>query len=144
MNGPDNDFRKSIAVTADSVLSAASDEEAEHWLEDVLAGFAERIAYDVRENPVNEEADAWDVLAKADSWASAVSYAIGRVYAPTSPWPRNLAGWSSEISKRLQNILRLIHSAMTSAVQFLSTTFGITSFSIGLSFPWGVTVSLNF
>ncbi|MGO4692018.1 hypothetical protein [Glaciibacter sp. 2TAF33] len=148
MNGPDTETRGRIAEWADETLPDASDDTAEGWLDEVLGVIADAIASDEEDDDLfggelDQDAAA-GILAAAESWASVVSYAVGRVYAPTSPWPRRLAGWATKISARLNTILAALHAAMSAAVTTLSATFGITSYSIGLSFPWGVSVSLNF
>lgn len=41
---------------------------------------------------VSEEENPGDVLDAVNSWAGLISYAVGRVYGPSSPWPFGLAG----------------------------------------------------
>ena len=79
------------------------------------------------------------VLAAVDQWSSVASYASAWVYAPQSPFPRNLAGWASKVAETLRKIVNLLLTPLQVAAKAL----GAVQWSIGASFPWGVSVSLT-
>jgi hypothetical protein len=85
------------------------------------------------------QAFALEDLAAVESWASLASYAVAHFYAPTSPWPRDVAGWGKEAVEQLRSIAEKLRTALADAARFL----GANSFSIGVGFPWGISVGLS-
>jgi hypothetical protein len=157
MEGPDEDFRQDIsarlsnvpvvAVTRQGQVERVVTDQDEELLVDILNYIADRATSDVRyssvldegrREEVNEE-EAYDLLGAIDSWASLISYAVESVYAPQSPLPRGLAGWGKKIGKALQKVV----SILLTPLKLVAAGLQASGWSIGLSFPWGVSVSLN-
>jgi hypothetical protein len=83
--------------------------------------------------------DAQDLLAACQSWASVASYAVGGFYAPASPWPRSVAGWGKRAVAKLQRVVALLTSPLAKAQSGLNAT----GYSVGVSFPWGISISFD-
>ena len=86
------------------------------------------------------EDDAWNQLAAIESWAGVASNATARFYAPASPWPHNLAGWSQKAVARLRSIANTLKPAL----QALLGALRAVGFSIAVAFPWGISIGLSF
>ncbi len=113
------------------------DEQSEARLHEVL----ERLAAELSEaSDQNQEQEPAELLSMVEAWAGLASYATVRTYGPESPWPsRGWAGWSDSITKRLRDLChQMEHHLATAALGV-----GADGWSIGLAFPWGVTVSLS-
>ncbi len=131
MDGPSEEFRNHVARRAEEVQS-------EEDLERLLGEIEEAVpAY--RGEPFPSEEDPLDVLAAVDAWAALASYAVARFYAPSSPWPGRLAGWERSAARRLRSIAAKLEPRLRAAAQFAQAR----SWSIGVSFPWGVQISLT-
>ena len=78
-------------------------------------------------------------MSAADSWASLASYPMARLSAPTSPWPRNVAGWGTKRGWTTERIA----NTLSAALRAIAPALGAQSFSIGVSFPWGIQISLS-
>lgn len=83
------------------------------------------------------------LLEAAHAWPSLVSYATGRFYTELpaevgTPF-RKIGGWSKEVAKKLDQLSQMLRPALHTALQHTQAT----SFSIGVQFPWGVSVSLE-
>jgi hypothetical protein len=119
--------------------------------EQALGGILERLADAVQvdvttssilragDPEVLSEEQAFGLFGAVDQWASVASYAVASLYAPQSPLPRGLAGWASKIGEILQRIA----SILIFPLQVVARALGASSWSIGASFPWGISVSLN-
>lgn len=129
MYGPDDDFRADVGARAEQI----DNEEA---LEHLLADIEDRVASDVEHD---DGGDPEDDLAAIQTWASVASYAAARFYAPASPWPRSVAGWSQKAVARLQRIA----STLSAPLRRVAAALSAVSFSIGVSFPWGISISLG-
>jgi hypothetical protein len=129
MEGPDDGFREWIGREATNV-------DSEEALEGLLGEIEGLVVADV-DRGAGEDAEG--DLAAIESWASLASYAAARFYAPASPWPRSLGGWS----KRAVARLRSIANALSTALKPVAQALGAASFSIGVSFPWGVSIGLS-
>jgi hypothetical protein len=92
-----------------------------------------------RAGELGEDDPALQLLAGVNAWASLISGAVAYTYAPASPWPRRLTGWGQKIAGRLQWLTNLLLRPLAAAGRAL----GASSWSISLSFPWGVSVGLN-
>lgn len=144
MNGPHESFRELIADELDIITreaaaavrgrGAANEEKLEFILEHILREMtdASTIA------PVSLEA-ADGSLAAVEAWAGLASYAVARFYAPASPWPRDLAGWSTKVVERLREISEKLRRELARAVALLKPE----SYSVGVGFPWGISISLT-
>ena len=84
--------------------------------------------------------EAEDQLAVVDAWAGLISAAVGRVYAPASPWPRHSAGWGKKIVRRLRRMALRLQAVLKPVSQAL----GAIGFSISVGFPWGISIGLSF
>jgi hypothetical protein len=84
-------------------------------------------------------ATADQTLTAVDEWASVASYAVSWLYAPQSPSPEKMAGWARAISDKLRTIVNALLTALAAAAKSL----GALSWSIGLGFPWGISVAVT-
>lgn len=129
MNGPSDEFRTQIAEHVERVDSEAG-------LEELLAQIESKLEADVTLGVMGPPIDE---LAAIESWASLASYAAARFSAPASPWPRNLAGWGTRATKRLRSVANKLRASLGQVAQ----AAGAQSWSIGVSFPWGIQISLT-
>lgn len=139
MQGPSDALRASVAEMLAEIRPIA-DDEAELRLEAILADIGGALGDDLTdgwEAPLNQPA-ALDLLAAVESWASVISSAVAWVYAPASPFPRAVAGWSKAVAKRLRWLTTLLARPVGAAAGAL----GATSWSVDLAHPWGVTISI--
>ncbi len=144
MNGPDAGFRAEAGYQAEQ-LRDGDDEEA---LEAALGRIEEEILRDLDDGDYIRgelrgelsEADAWDQLAAIESWASVASGTVARFYAPASPWPRSVSGWSKKGAARLRSIANALKPALQQVVNALHAV----GFTIGVSFPWGISIGVSF
>lgn len=139
MDGPDRGFREEIGFRA--LQARERDEEEE--LEGVLEEIEDAIRRDLEQGPPADqlsEEDAWSQLAAIESWAGVASNATARFYAPASPWPHNIAGWSQKAVARLRSIANTLKPAL----QKLLAVLHAVGFTIGVSFPWGISIGLTF
>lgn len=113
------------------------DEQSEARLHRVLDRLAGELS-EVRDQ--NQEQTPDELLSMVEAWAGLASYATVRTYGPESPWPsRGWAGWSDSITKRLRDLCHSLEHHLSEAAHGV----GADGWSIGLAFPWGVTVSLS-
>ncbi len=131
MQGPDAAFRRRLVERMDEV-------ESEDELEGVLDEIDEALVADLALEEVYEQ-DPEEVLAAAEAWAGVASYAVARFYGPASPWPRNVGGWGRKAVGRL----RRISARLVPPLQQVQQALGSASFSIGVSFPWGLSIGLS-
>jgi len=158
VNGPDFEIRASIL---DSLVELAaqvleSDQRglgfegtalAENSLERVLDQLAEMVSQDISASEYFQtaspralgEEEGRDLLAAVDAWAGLASAVVARTYAPASPWRRNVAGWGKKATAALQRITKLLLTPL----QVAATALGASSWSIGIGFPWGISISLS-
>jgi len=139
VNGPDLGFREAVGLRGLQARDSADEAELERVLEDI----DEAVRRDLEQSPPRlavSEDDAWDQLAVIESWAAVASNAAARFYAPASPWPRNLAGWSTKAVARLRSIANRLKPALHALLSALQAV----GFSIAVSFPWGISIGLSF
>jgi hypothetical protein len=91
-------------------------------------------------DPPADRGRANALIAAADEWLSLASSICIRVYAPSSPSPRQLLKWSRKVAALLREICSTIELAISVAAREL----GASSWSVAASFPWGVSLALNF
>lgn len=141
MNGPSDQLRAGIFETVDFTQDAP-DSQIEAMLNDILDLIDREAAEDFAgggwDEPLTEDA-ALQTLGAVEAWTGLASAAVARVYAPASPWPRKFAGWAQSIAQQL----RALAQRLTPALQAVSRALGAVAFTIGLAFPWGITVSLS-
>lgn len=140
MNGPSDDLRSTIYDTLQQTRDA-SDAQAEELLNEILSQIDEAVAADLAESSVEVSGEdaAFQALASVEAWTGLASAAVARVYAPASPWPRQFAGWTQSVAQRLRQLAQ----RLTPVLQNISRALGALAFTIGLAFPWGVSVSLS-
>lgn len=90
--------------------------------------------------PPATPAHAHALIAAADEWISLASSICCRVYAPASPMPRLLLLWS----RKFAELLRKICSRMEQVISTAARLLGASSWTVAASFPWGVSLGLNF
>jgi hypothetical protein len=96
---------------------------------------------DINEMPLPATAaQANALVAAADEWASLASSICCRLYAPASPMPKRLLKWSRKVAALLREICSIVQRAISSAARVL----GASSWTVTASFPWGVSLGLNF
>lgn len=83
------------------------------------------------------------MLASVEAWASVASHATAEVYAgplrEVGAMHSRLAGWARSVAAKLTELAHLLADYLSKAMQALSPE----SFSISVSFPWGVSVGLS-
>jgi hypothetical protein len=157
MNGATSDIRAAVAndlleistvrAAAEGSVNRTIEESDELILEQILQRIADVANADVttsdmlregrRENLSQDE--AFTLFGAIDQWASVASYAVASVYAPQSPIPRGLAGWAAKIGETLRHIA----SILMKPLEWVAHALNASGWSIGASFPWGISVSLN-
>ena len=144
MRAPTDQLRQEVAQrTESSILTNLSDEAQEQSLEsllDYIDSEMNQSATVIDELTQLTEDQAEDQLATIDAWASLISYAVARVYAPASPWPRRRAGWGQSMVSKLQKIVKRLQSLLKP----VATALHAAHFSIAISFPWGVSIGMSF
>jgi hypothetical protein len=142
IDGPNDAIRSAVYEGAsgidsedqlDALLETLEYQIASSSAEDyqILQGYSDR-------PPDEDEATA--LLAAVDAWASLASHAVAQFYAPASPWPgRGFEGWSKRVVERLRKIASMLRGALEVAVRALNAV----GFSIGVSFPWGISISVG-
>ncbi|HEY2477223.1 MAG TPA: hypothetical protein VGI17_00670 [Solirubrobacterales bacterium] len=128
MNGPSEELREHVALTLDEV----TDEEQ---LEEILGTIEEELSSDLGGGPRDEQEE----MAAIDAWAGLASYAVGRFYAPASPWPFRKGGWD----KRAPERLRRIADQLRGPLERVARALGAVTWSISVGFPWGVSISVS-
>jgi hypothetical protein len=111
--------------------------DSEDALEGLLDEIVGAIEADVDGNFSGEQED--ELFAAVESWASVVSHAVAHYYAPSSPWPRNLAGWGTRVTARLQRAIQILLRPL----QVVQQAVGASSCSISGNFPWGISVGFS-
>jgi hypothetical protein len=150
MNGPSDEYRAEVWRSLESIPNITQDRErvVTREVEEELEGLLDTVYAHLRDdvgssavlqrNEVSEE-DAHAVLAAIDAWASVASSAVAWVYAPQSPSPKRMAGWATSVGDRLRQLADVLRHALMVAARALRAV----SWSIGVSFPWGVSVGLS-
>lgn len=129
MRRPSPQFRARVAEEAERL-------ETEKQLDRLLNEIEREITQASKVRASNAHAEHTAVL----EWASIVSYAVARYYAPASPWPfRRKAGWDPKVGARLEKLAHVFRSPMGRIL----TSTGAESFSISVGFPWGISVGLS-
>ncbi|MGA3155358.1 MAG: hypothetical protein ABSD40_23580 [Streptosporangiaceae bacterium] len=131
MEGPSERLREYVEEQTTEV-------ETEEQLEELL-GVLENELTDDQRTGIEDADDSDDLLASVHAWAGLASYAVSRFYAPASPWPRRVGGWGKRAVLRLQRIANRLLPALRAAVGAL----GAASFSISISFPWGIAIGIG-
>lgn len=144
MQGPDNAYRANVARMIDGL---SQQEDPERGLEEILSGILAGVGNDPPAL-LASEGDAYNELAAVETWVSLASHAVQAVYAPSSPsfidrFKKNkgqekLAGWTKVAANKLRQIAEKVRESLRRVAQFLK---GV-SFSVGVNFPWGVSISV--
>jgi hypothetical protein len=141
MNGPSDDLRASIFEIMEGT-GDASDTRAEGILTEALDRIDLQAAEDLAEgwDDLLSEDAALQTLSAVEAWTGLASAAVARLYAPASPWPRRqFAGWAQSIAQRL----RALAQRLGTVLRAVAHSLGAVSWSIGLAFPFGISVSLT-
>ena len=131
MNGPSEGFREEISYQLERL-------DSEYDLEQVLDRIETALLEDVETSRPGDQ-DPDELLAAVDSWAGLASATVARFYAPASPWPRSVAGWSRRAVRRLRSIANTLVPPLKQACGVV----GATSFSVSVGFPWGISIGLS-
>jgi hypothetical protein len=130
-------FEQAAAVVEESDLQKLLDE---------IVGEAERdldAAYGGYERAELDQERAEQLLVTVESWASLASHAVNEAYAgplrEVGAMRLRLAGWAKGVAARLTKLVALLSSYLRGAMHALQAV----SFSIGVSFPGGVSVGLT-
>jgi len=158
VDGPNRDVRDAVISLLDETAppedrTQADESRAEAALQRIEEVLRADVSGDERLGPVMEEVlaghsvdlpdidgvEANELLAVVQEWAGLASYVSARVYGPGSPMPRKLAGWSRKAVATLQRIANLLLVGLRTAGKAL----GAATVSIAVSFPWGISIGLN-
>ncbi len=137
MKGPDEGLRNEVAKLIDDLAT-----------EEDLYGILERIEGAVRDDAPGgpeTEYEASDELAAVDAWAALASDAVQALYAPGSlnllrRKGHDLAGWSKTAAEKLRRIADALRGALRAVARVLRAI----AFTVGVSFPWGISISISF
>ena len=139
MQQPKYELRQRIAEQSQQ-LRGLADEEAEKGLEDLLTEIQKKLETELRENPPEQqESDSAEIVSSCHAWASLASHAVAEVYAPNSPFPRNVAGWGQNAIRCLNQISATLRTPLAVAKRPIGAGF----YSISVGFPWGVSISFS-
>jgi hypothetical protein len=119
---------------------ARIEDAREGWRENELADVMEQITQAAAADLESQEGDLSDeeIIVSVEAWASLLSYASSRFY---YEGPESLfkGGYDKRVVKRLQDAAKTLSPFLKRALH----ATGATSFSIGIAFPWGVSVALE-
>ena len=140
MNGPTEELRQVVVVQSMN-LNELPDLFAEQQLLQTFGMIRSEINRDLeQQEDLGDDRDAaYDQLGAIEAWMSVISTAVARMYAPTSPWHRRVAGWAKEVAKTL----RWLTDLLLAPLQAVKAALGATSCGISVGFPWGVSVDLS-
>ena len=139
MQAPSKDFRTVIAREA-MRLRESPDEAAENGIDEILLLVLRKLTEEIEaQPPEKEQEEAEALLSVCHAWASLASHAAAEVYAPNSPFPRQLAGWGSRAINRLNQISSTLRRPLDIAKQRVGAGY----YSIGIAFPWGISISFT-
>ena len=132
------DHRDDFEQRASSVRGEA---QLESLLESISATAMDELV------PLAEGADdpnaAENVLVSVEAWASLASYACTKFYfeGPNEVGTplRRLGGWSKGVVSQLTQLAQRFGQMLSRAMRAI----GATSYSIGVSFPFGISVGLS-
>jgi hypothetical protein len=128
VDGPSEGLRERVA----SALGEVSEEDQ---LDEILGMIEGELEGDLGAESYDEQSE----LAAIDAWAGLASYAVGRFYAPASPWPFRKGGWDRRAPERLRRIGERLRGPLERAARAL----GAVSWSISVGFPWGVSIAVS-
>jgi len=136
MLGPSDEFRHAVAESIDGLHSEGDLHELLYRIEATLRDDLPIVGL--------TEDEGLGELAAIEAWASLASDAVLALYAPGS-WNllrrngHHVAGWSREAAERL----RAIAGALMNQLAAVAALLRAVGFSIGVSFPWGISVSIS-
>lgn len=130
MEGPPEHFRAWVGQQIQTILT-------EDELDGLLSEIASAAESDVSTGGDHQSGE--ELLAAVDAWAGLASHVMSRFYAPASPWPRNVAGWSRRALARLRRVCGALLPALTAGAKAV----GASSWSISVGFPWGISIGLT-
>jgi hypothetical protein len=143
MPGPSLEFRLLIAGRLNEIdtmyhtTPREVTQEVEDQLERILDVILEQCESEMQTSLGSEFAG--EVIESVNEWAGLLSYAVGRVYAPTSPWFQGLGGWGRGTTKSLREAARIFGKFANKA----ASDVGATGFGVSVGFPFGVSVGLS-
>jgi hypothetical protein len=95
------------------------------------------------EKEAHDQRAAEEILVSVEAWASLASYACTKFYfeGPNEVGTplRRLGGWSKGVVSQLTQLAQRFGQILSRAMQAL----GATSYSVGVSFPFGFSVGLS-
>lgn len=139
MNPPTNELRESVSRRVVEIR-AMPDAEVDTILDEVIAQINGELQRELDQNPLSgDHANAQELAAACDAWASLVSHALVQAYAPMSPFPRNVAGWGQRAIQRVQQFSATLRGPLAVAQQGLNAS----SYSISVGFPWGISIGFT-
>lgn len=124
-------------------LAVVEEPQLEDLLAELRAQAADDLGYEFGDPEELDEATAMRLLASVEAWASIASHVTYHVYSgplrEVGAMTKRLAGWSKEVAGKLTELARQLGGYLEKAMRAL----GATSFSISVSFPWGISVGLS-
>lgn len=135
-----NDYRSYVFDRAGAIVE---EPQLEQLLDEMVGQAGDDLATNFGPPEEVEGERAEELLAHLEAWAAVASHATLEVYAgplrEVGALRRRLAGWARGVGARLTRMANLLSSYARAAMQALSAI----EFSVGVSFPGGVSVSLT-
>jgi hypothetical protein len=140
MEPPSDELRSHVAQTTADLGAYELQDADEERLDQLLSELQEHLNAEISNTRGQfEYEDAEDLLAAADAWAGLISSAVARVYAPASPWRGGRAGWAEKIVRKLREMAAILKELLLP----VKAALGAATFSISVSFPWGIGIGLS-
>ncbi|MGA2875197.1 MAG: hypothetical protein ABSE82_06620 [Nitrososphaerales archaeon] len=149
LNGPPDWYRQQVfkrlralrnTYRGVRIVTPYLEVQLEEILSDILIAATEDLeSSQIFKSEYLDADEANRLLSAVDQWASVASYAVSWLYAPQSPSPQRMAGWAKNIGSKLREIVGALLHALVHAAKAL----GASSWSIGVNFPLGISVSLS-
>ena len=141
MRFPSDDLRGTVQRRCEELRSRPADSffvdaALEDGLDSILDEISEALAGALE---LDRDEGPGEALSRVEAWVSLASYAAVRTYGPESPWWRGWAGWRASVARRLRRICDQLNSELARAAGGLHAD----GWSIGASFPAGITVALS-
>lgn len=135
---PPNDELRATVFDAAQRSRPLTDRAADGELAGLIGLIINELEREISEHPAEED-DPEELAATCHAWTSLVSHALELVYAPMSPFPRNVAGWGQSAIHQVQKFARALQTPLSAAQAGL----GASSYSITVGFPWGVSIGFT-
>lgn len=127
----------------DRAVAITEDTEVEELLDNIVQLAADDLGSEFGDPEDYTLDNAEDLLASVEAWAALASHVTLEAYAgpvrEVGAMHRRLAGWTKGVGATLTKMTGLLARYLAAAKRAL----GALTYSIGVSFPFGVSVSLS-